>query len=140
MKKINNLFDQQITSVVEAFPSIYTKDDVIQILSSLRTQTLYEAAEALSEANKASTGITEEQFQEFANDVQNNLERSICDGSVEVYDTGSAEFSIGYDNRVQIENIDVLTDNINDELHDILLDRFKQHFGNLITDESSDNS
>lgn len=136
MDKINDLFELEVLQVVEAFPSIYTKDNVVSLLNVLRTKVLHEAADALSEANKAATGITEEQFQEFAADVNRKLESSLCNGNIEVYDTGSAEFSISYDNRIEIENIGVLTDNINDELHDILLDQFQQHFGELITDKS----
>ena len=128
MEKINDLFDQEVTRVVDAFPSIYTKDDVVSLLTTLRTQVLTEAAEL-----KPTVGLTEELFQEFASDVQNNLERSLCTGSIEVYDTGSAEFSIDYNNTIQIENIDVLTDNITDELHDILLDQFQTHFGKFLT-------
>ena len=130
MDKINNLFDQEITKTVDAFPSIYTKDDVVSLLNTLRTQVLYETADALSKANAVS--ITEELFQEFASDVQNNLERSLCNGSIEVYDSSSAEFSISYDNRLEIEHIDVLTDNITDELHNILLDQFQNHFGKFL--------
>lgn len=136
MDKINNLFELEILKVVEAFPSIYTKDDVVSLLNVVRTNTLHEVSDALSEANKASAGITEEQFQEFAADVNRKLESSLCNGNIEVYDQSSAEFSINYDNRVELENIDVLTDNITDELHDILLDQFQQHFSNLITDKS----
>ena len=136
MDKITGLFELEILKVVEAFPSIYTKDDVVSLLNALRTDTLHEVADALSEANKAAAGLTEEQFQEFAADISRELERSLCNGTIEVYDTGSAEFSISYDNRIEIENIDVLTDNITDELHDILLSQFQAHFGNLITDKS----
>ena len=136
MDKINGLFELEILKVVEAFPSIYTKDDVVSLLNALRTNTLHEVADSLSEANKAAAGITEEQFQEFAADISRKLESSLCNGNIEVYDTGSAEFSLTYDNRIEIENIDVLTDNITDELHDILLDQFQQHFGRLITDKS----
>jgi hypothetical protein len=128
MEKINELFELQVAIVIDAFPSVYTKDDVISLLTTLRTQVLTE----VSELNPIES-ITEEQFQEFASDVQNNLERSLCNGHIEVYDTGSAEFSIGYDNKIQIENIDVLTDNITDELHDILLDQFQVHFKKLLT-------
>jgi hypothetical protein len=131
MDKINGLFELEILKVVEAFPSIYTKDDVVSLLNVLRTNTLNEAAEL-----KPTVGLTEDQFQAFASDVNLSLERSLCNGSIEVYDTGSAEFSISYENRIEIENIDVLTDNITDELHDILLNQFKQHFGDLITDKS----
>jgi hypothetical protein len=48
----------------------------------------------------------------------------------------SAEFSINYDNRVELENLDILTDSITDDLHNILLDQFQDHFGELITDKS----
>lgn len=136
MDKIHDLFELEVLQVIEAFPSIYTKDNVVSLLNVLRTKVLHEVADALSEANKAANGITEEQFQEFAADVNRKLESSLCNGNVEVYDTGSAEFSISYDNRIEIENIDVLTDNITDELHNILLDQFQQHFSKLITDKS----
>lgn len=136
MDKINGLFELEILKVVEAFPSVYTKDDVVSLLNVLRTNTLHEVADALSEANKAANGLTEEQFQAFSSDVNLALERSLCNGNIEVYDTGSAEFSINYNNQIEVENIDVLTDNITDELHDILLNQFQQHFGNLITDKS----
>jgi hypothetical protein len=128
MEKINDLFDQEVIRVVDAFPSVYTKDDVVSLLTTLRTQVLTEAAEL-----KPTVGLTEELFQEFASDVQNNLERSLCNGNIEVYDQSSAEFTINYDNRIEIENIDVLTDNITDELHDILLDQFQNHFGKFLT-------
>ena len=131
MDKIHDLFELEVLQVVEAFPSIYTKDNVVSLINVLRTKVLNEVAEL-----KPTVGITEEQFQEFAADVNRKLESSLCNGNIEVYDTGSAEFSISYENRIEIENIDVLTDNITDELHDILLDQFQQHFGELITDKS----
>lgn len=136
MEKINDLFEQETNRVLDAFPSIYTKDDVVHLLATLRTQVLFEAS-----ALKPTVGITEEQFQEFSADVVRTLDRALCDGSIEVYDTSSAEFSISYDNRIEVENIDVLTDNITEELEDILLDQFQQHFNKLITDkdESTDN-
>ena len=136
MEKINDLFENELSGIIHAYPSIYTKDDVSELLSKLRTAVLYEVAEL-----KPTVNITEIKFQEFVADISRNLERALCDGSIEVYDTGSAEFSISYDNRIEVENIDVLTDNITEELEDILLDQFQQIFGKLITDkdESTDN-
>ena len=131
MDKINVLFELEILKVVEAFPSIYTKDDVVSLLNVLRTNTLNEVAEL-----KPTVGITEIKFQEFALDVTKSFEDEINRGNIEVYDTSSAEFSINYDNRIELENLDVLTDNITDELHDILLRQFQEHFSNLITDKS----
>jgi hypothetical protein len=136
MDKINGLFELEILKVVEAFPSIYTKDDVVSLLNVLRTNTLNEAADALSEANKAAAGITEEQFQEFAADVNRKFEDELNRGNIEVYDPSSAEFSINYNNQIELENIDFNSDAVTDELHDILLDQFQQHFGRLITDKS----
>jgi hypothetical protein len=131
MDKINELFENELNGVIHAYPSIYTKDDVTELLSKLRTVVLTEAADALSKANSVS--ITEELFQEFASDVQNNLERSLCNGSIEVYDSSSAEFSINYNNQIELDNLDILADNITDEVHNILLDQFQVHFGKFLT-------
>ena len=127
MEKINDLFDQETTRVLDAFPSVYTKDDVVHLLATLRTQVLFEAAEL-----KPATSISELQFQEFATDVRNGLERALCNGSIDVYDQSSAEYSIDYNNTIVLENIDVNTDNITDELDDILLDQFQNHFGRFL--------
>jgi hypothetical protein len=45
MEKINDLFDQEITKTVDAYPSIFSKDDVVNLLSSLRTNVLTEVSE-----------------------------------------------------------------------------------------------
>jgi hypothetical protein len=127
MDKINGLFELEILKVVEAFPSIYTKDDVVSLLNVLRTNTLNEAAEL-----KPTVGITENQFQSFSRDVNKSLEDEINRGNIEVYDTSSAEFSINYNNQIELDNLDILTDNITDEVHNILLDQFQSHFGNFI--------
>ena len=131
MEKINELFENELSGVIHAYPSIYTKDDVIELLSKLRTVVLTETADALSKANSVS--ITEELFQEFAADVNKNLENELNRGNIEVYDASSAEFSINYDNRVELENLDILTDNITDEVNNILLDQFQAHFGKFLT-------
>ena len=131
MDKINNLFDQEITKTLDAYPSIYTKDDVVSLLSSLRTTVLTETAEALSKANSAS--ITDMNFQDFSANVARELENRINRGDVDVHDYSSAEFSINYNNVIEIEHLDFNVDPIIDELHDILLDQFQQSFGTLLT-------
>jgi hypothetical protein len=92
---------------------------------------LYETADALSNAN--ATPITEINFQEFSESVTRELENRINRGDVEVYDYSSAEFSINYHNTIEIENIDFNSDAVTDELSDILLDKFQESFGKLIT-------
>jgi len=128
MEKINELFENELSGIIHAYPSIYTKDDVSELLSKLRTAVLTEAAEL-----KPTGSITEAQFLEFSADVVRQLDRALSDGSITVYDDSSAEFSINYDNRVELENIDVITDNITDELDAILLDQFKAHFEESLT-------
>jgi len=128
MEKINELFENELSGIIHAYPSIYTKDDVSELLSKLRTAVLTEAAEL-----KPTGSITEAQFLEFSADVVRQLDRALSDGSITVYDDSSAEFSINYDNRVELENIDVITYNITDELDAILLDQFKAHFEESLT-------
>ena len=127
MEKINELFENELSGVIHAYPSVYTKDDVSELLSKLRTAVLTEVSELNPIEN-----ISEDQFQEFRQDVSKSLERALCDGTIEVYNQSSAEFSIDYHNTIQIENIDVHTDNITDELENILLDQFQTHFKKLI--------
>jgi hypothetical protein len=55
MEKINNLFDQEITKTVDAYPSIFSKDDVVNLLSSLRTNVLNEIS-----INTPTTGFTKD--------------------------------------------------------------------------------
>lgn len=129
MDKINNLFESEVLKVVEAFPSIYTKDDVVSLLTTLRTQVLTEVSEL-----KPAGGITEESFFAFSADVEHQLSRSLDNGNIQLYDDSSAEFTISYDNRVELENIDINTDNIIDELNSILLDQFREHFSRPLTD------
>ena len=54
MEKINNLFDQEITKTVDAYPSIFSKDDVVNLLSSLRTNVLTEVSELKAELDSGS--------------------------------------------------------------------------------------
>ena len=132
MEIINNVFDQQIEKIIDSFPSIYTKDDVVTLISGLRTQVLTEALEL----TKTNSFISEMDFQEFSCNVTKTLEREINNGGLDVHDYSSAEFSIDYHNTIQIESIDFNTDAVTDELSDILLDQFQESFGKFITSET----
>jgi hypothetical protein len=128
METINNLFDQEITKTVDAYPSIYTKDDVVSLLSKLRTVVLTEVSEL-----KPASAITEDRFQEFSESVTKSLENKINRGDIDVHDYSSAEFSINYHNTIEIEHLDFNTDSIVDELATILQDQFVGYFGELQT-------
>ena len=131
MEKINDLFDQEITKTVDAYPSIFSKDDVCNLLSSLRTAVLYEATKLQPTAS-----ITEMEFQEFSSDVSRRLERALNDGTIDVVDLDSAEFNIGYRNTIEIECVNVDAEGITDELANILLDEFQIKFGKFLNPEA----
>jgi len=138
MEKINDLFDQEITKTVDAYPSIFSKDDVVDLLSLLRTNVVAEALEAsrqLAEAERKFF-ISEMDFQEFSSNVTNALERCINNGNIDIYDYSSAEFSINYHNTIEIESIDFNTDAVTDELSNILLDQFQESFGKFLNPEA----
>jgi len=138
MEKLNDLFDQEITKTVDAYPSIFSKDDVVDLLSLLRTNVVAEALEAsrqLAEAERKFF-ISEMDFQEFSSNVTNALERCINNGNIDIYDYSSAEFSINYHNTIEIESIDFNTDAVTDELSNILLDQFQESFGKFLNPEA----
>lgn len=130
MEKINNLFDFEIQQTADAYPSIFSKDDVIKLLSTLRKEVTDEIVKL-----KPVASITEMDFQNFAEEVESRLNSSLNNGNIDVYDYSSAEFSIGYDNRLTVENIDFNADSVTDELHDILLDEFQRSFGKFLTNK-----
>ena len=133
MEKINELFDVQIAKTIDAYPSIFSKDDVITLLSSLRTESLHAIHEMLPQPSAYL--IDEEKFQEFNAAVRHKLESFLDNNNNEVIDYDSAEFNINYDRRIEIESIDLNNDTILEELDDILLTKWQEFYGDLKTDE-----
>lgn len=131
MEKINNLFDNRVDLICDNYSSVFTKDDVLSLLSRLRADVLEEVINSNPPAF-----ISEMEFQEFSSDVSKKLERALNDGTIDPVDRDSAEFSIGYRNTIEIECINVDTDGITEELANILLDEFQIKFGKFITSET----
>ena len=75
-------------------------------------------------------------FQEFSSNVTRALEREINNGSIDVYDYSSVEFSIDYPNTIQIESLDFNTNAVTDELSNILLDQFQESFNKFLNPEA----
>ena len=126
MEKINELFENELSGIIHAYPSIYTKDDVSELLSKLRTAVLTEVSEL-----KPASAITEDRFQEFSESVTKSLENKINRGDIDVYDYSSAEFSINDHKTVEMESLEFNTDSLVDELATILQDQFVGYFGEL---------
>lgn len=50
MKKVNELFDARVDIIMDNYSSVFTKDDIVALLVSLRTDTLKAIAEEQPEA------------------------------------------------------------------------------------------
>lgn len=130
MEKINDLFDVEVAKTFDAYPSVFSKDDVVKLLTDLRSNVL-----ATVEDIQPAVLISENKFQDFAAAVQAEFSRRICNGNFEIVDYNSAEFGIDYNSRIVLENIDVNDDNIEEELHDVLLSEFQNHFNDKLDRE-----
>lgn len=132
MTKINDLFDKKVDLVCDNYSSVFTKDDVLTMLTHLRAEVLVEA----TELQAFNPSISEMDFQNFSAEVTSRLEKSLNNGSIDLYDYSSAEFSISYNNVIEIESLEFNSDIVTDELSDILLDQFQESFGKFLTSES----
>ena len=115
---INNIFDKEITSALDGFPSVYSKDDLICVVNRIRLElNELELEPAKPEISKKDLNIM---FQEVVGQLTRQLERN----DNEYIDYDNAEFSIGYHNTVEVSNIDIIVDNITDSLESILEEVF----------------
>lgn len=127
IQQVQDLFDANVTKVMDAFPSIYTKDDVVSLLTALRNDTINEIIQ-----NPVSA-ITEEMFQDFSTEVERKLDNYLTSSQNDPINYSSAEFSIEYNNQLVLESVEFDSNSIVEELDDILLREFQNVFGELIT-------
>jgi len=76
-----------ITKVENGFGSIYSKEDVLNLLSNL-------------EINGGTNDITEEKIKDFCN----RIKESIIESN-DIVDTDNIELSIGYSNQIEIDDV-----------------------------------
>ena len=103
---MNQTITNAIESVKNAYPSIYTKDDVIALLTGID--------ENLNDYN-----ISEEMKAVLLNNIERKLDRM---SSSEVIDYDSVEFNIGYGNILEIDSADVNVSNIIDVITEAMDD------------------
>jgi hypothetical protein len=104
MKKENLIAQLEGVKVLSTQVDI---DKVIALIQQLETET------------KTKSGLT----QELAEEIAEKIERTLDNNSSDLVDTDSAEFSINYDNRVELDTADVNVSEIMDHVTAIL-DRF----------------
>jgi hypothetical protein len=113
---VNNIFDKEITSALDGFPSVYSKDDLICVVNRIRLE-INELEQPKPEIDKEALSVI---FQEVICQFTRQLERN----DNEYIDYANAEFSINYNNTVEVENIDIITENVTESLESILEDVF----------------
>lgn len=115
--------ENAIQSVKGSYPSIYSKDDVINLL--------YELMSSIDDEVK--TIIDFEDLKSKLHDaIEKRLNRMSNDNAIEFE---SAEFSINYDNRVELDNVNLNVDSIVDEIDDTI-DDILSVYEEVLSDES----
>jgi gamma-glutamyl phosphate reductase len=99
MKKENLI--EQLTAA-KALSSQVDIDKVIELINQITSET--------------KTGITQEMAEEIARKFENVLDRN----SDDLVDMDSAEFELGYDNKIELSRVDVNTSDIVDFVVDVL--------------------
>ena len=111
------VFEAQVAEVENAFPSLFTKEDVIKVLRSLQQNLEF------PEDDATSAGFF---TQEIADKLQDEITlkfRKRLDGmsDSDLVDEDSIELSL-YGRNIEIDSVSVNTDSIADELDDIVSD------------------
>jgi hypothetical protein len=113
--------------VKNSFPSVYTQQDVIHLLDEFadRISTyVFENVEEKKTSRFMSLEGVEELSELLIKTINNKIERL---DSNDVVDYDSASFSIGYDNRVEIDTID-FNDNEITDIVEITVDEVLRDF------------
>ena len=113
---VNNIFDKEITSALDGFPSVYSKDDLICVVNRIRLE--------INELEQPKPELGKEALSEIFQEVVDQLTRQLERNDNEYIDYDNAEFSIGYHNTVEVSNIDIIVDNITESLESILEEVF----------------
>lgn len=113
---MNQVFDNARNRVANAFPSIYSKDDVIKLIDELQTEV----------TKQPQTDIAT--LEELKQNLLETLERKIDNlDSSDVVDFDSADFMIGYRNTIEIESIDVNCSTLFNEIETAINDEFDNY-------------
>ena len=92
---------EAVASVQNAFPSIYTKDDVVKLLTSIEI-----------DSPKSSSSISQDQIHELSRLIVAQVKENAEGLDSDAIDRDSAEMSMGYSNTVELDSVEFDTDAI----------------------------
>lgn len=107
-------FEKHAAQVQSAFPSLFTKEDVIKVLRALQDDLDFEDEE--DEVGVFTQEQLDEVREDICNAVENRLDRLSSD---DVVDLDSAEFEVNGD-RLSVVNVDINTSTLIDEVSDAI--------------------
>jgi hypothetical protein len=111
------VFEAQVATVENAFPSLFTKEDVIKVLRSLQQNLEFPEEDATS-----ASFFTQETAEKLQDEIKLKFKRRLDSMSdSDLVDEDSIELSL-YGRNIEIDSVSVNTDSIADELDDIVSD------------------
>ena len=120
--------ESAIANVQTAFPSIFSKEDVVGILEGLHSNL---DSEEETQSTKA-TLFTDDQLSDLIEKVQEAIERKLSRmDTSDLVDTSSAEFEIAYSNTIELTSVEVNIDEITDEIKSVIEDQITEYFEEL---------
>lgn len=124
MNKIDQIFQGVETNVKMSISSVFTKDDVLNIMSNV-----FAAIKEVEPQQQptAKLNILASDFANFTSAVRNTLSYYL-EGS-DIVDLSSAEFELTYDNKIELSRVDVDLDSWTEEFDSYMLDNFTEIFG-----------
>ena len=93
---------EAVASVQNAFPSIYTKDDVVKLLTSIEIESPKESSYKLSQ----------DQINDLCKRIVACVKENAENLDSSAIDRDSAEMSMGYSNTVELDSVEFDTDEI----------------------------
>ena len=115
---------QAVASVENAFPSIYTKDDVVKLLTSIEI-----------ESPKESSSLSQSQIEDLCRRIVAQIKENAEGLDNSCIDKDSAEMSMGYSNTVELDSVEFDTSEIADQVVDGIGDVIETFFEELEKEE-----
>jgi hypothetical protein len=118
---------EAVASVQNAFPSIYTKDDVVELLTSIEI-----------ESPKSSSKLSQDQINDLCRQIVAQVKENAENLDNDCIDRDSAEMSMGYSNTVELDSVEFDTSVIAREVVNGIGDVIETFFEELEEEEEEE--
>ena len=123
--------ESAIANVQTAFPSIFSKEDVLSILGGLHSD-----SDTEEETEVVHGSLTDDQIDDLIEKVKEAVMRKLSRlDTSDLVDTGTAEFEINYGNTIELTNVEVNVDDISDVVNEVIEDKIQEFFNELASEQ-----